>query len=219
MKRRIDFLAKPFPTLQEFIFLLFIVVSVTVFVTFIDIMIHDSYVRPIIAECYLENKSEFCEQRRAELINQAFFWLDTNENPQLQLGGTYWFTLLTIPIFVAVILGISRPIWGVMAGAKINPMLFIIGILWGFSVMSLYYFGWLDFLYYFLRDLPIPNTPLNWLDGVGAFTLVQNMGPTTSVDAIDLYHLMGLGLVLLIGVWGFMIHHHKKKTFHRLGLI
>lgn len=199
--------------------MLFIVIAVTVFVTFVDIMIHDSYVRPIIAECYMENKSEFCENRRNELLNEAYFWLDTsNPNPQLQLGGIYWLTLLSIPIFVALVLGISRPIWGIMAGAKINPMLFIIGILWGFSVLSLYYFGWLDFLYFFLRDLPIPET-LNWLDGVGLFQYVQELGPTSSVDGYDLYVLMATGLLLLIGTWGFMIHHHKKKTFHRLGLI
>lgn len=213
-----DLLAKPFPTVGEFILMLVIVGMVTLFVTFVDVMIHDSYVLPIIAECNIENTSEFCEERRAELLKNSFFWIDKQTDPQLQLGGTYWFVLLTIPIFVAVLLAVFRPVMGVLAGAKINPMLFIIGLLWGFSVISLYYTGWLDFGYYFLRDLPIPDT-LEWLDGVGAFQYVQHLGPTDSVDKSDLYTLMGIGLVSLIGTWIFFIHHHRKKTWHRLGLI
>lgn len=214
-----DQLAKPFPTVGEFILMIVIVSMVTLFVTWIDIMIHDSYILPIIAECYESNLSEFCENRRTELLQESNWWVETsNENPQLQLGGNYWFTLLAIPIFIAILLSIIRPVMGVLAGAKINPMLFIIGILWGISVISLYYTGWLDFGYYFLRDLDIPMT-LNWLDGVGAFAYVQQFGPTDSVDESDLYLLMGIGLVSLIGVWSFMIHHHKKKTWHRLGLI
>lgn len=217
--KRVDLLAKPFPTVQEFILMIVIVSMVTLFVTWIDIMIHDSYVLPIIAECFESNTSEFCENRRTELIDNSGFWVkESNDNPQLQLGGNYWFTLLSIPIFVAVLLAIFRPVMGILAGAKINPMLFIIGLLWGFSVISLYYTGWLDFLYYFLRNLDIPMT-LNWLNGIGAFQFVQHLGPTESVDKEDLFLLMGIGLVSLLGTWAFFIHHHRKKTWHRLGLI
>jgi len=214
-----DILAKPFPTITEFIFMMFVVATFTIFVTFIDIMIHDSYVRPIIAECYETNDSKFCEERRSELLRDENFWVETsNQNPQIQLGGNYWLALLTIPIFVAGLLAVTRPVLGVMAGAKINPMLFIIGGLWGFSVFSLYYFGWLDFLYFYLRDMPIPET-LDWLNGVGLFALVQPYGPTDNVDNTDLYLLMGIGVVLLVGIWSFFIHHHRKKTWHTLGLI
>ncbi len=103
-----DLLAKPFPTVGEFILMLLIVGMVTLFVTFVGVMVHDSYVLPIIAECHVENTSEFCEQRRAELINNSFFWIDEQTDPQLQLGGTYWFVLLTIPIFVALLLQYSQ---------------------------------------------------------------------------------------------------------------
>lgn len=213
-----DLLARPFPTTGEFLLMLVMVIAVTVFVTWIDIMIHDSYILPIIAECHVENTTEFCETRRAELIHTSFFWIDQQADPQLQLGGTYWFVLLSIPITIGVFFAVFRPVMGVLAGAKINPMLFIIGLLWGFSIISLYYTGWLDFLYYFMRDLDIPQT-LNWLDGVGAFPLVQSLGPTASVDKGDLFTMMGIGLFGLIGTWAFFIHHHKKKTWHRLGLI
>lgn len=216
--KRIDLLAKPFPTIGEFFLMIVVVTMFIVFVTLVDILIHDSYIGPIIAECNAQNNSEFCEKMRASLINDSFFWNVDYHDPQLQLGGTYWFTLLLIPLFVAVLLAIFRPVMGILAGAKINPMLFIIGLLWGFSVIVLYYFGWLDFLYYFLRNIPIPET-LIWLNGVGAFQLVQHLGPTENVDKSDLLLLMGIGIVLLISVWAFFIHHHKKKTWHRLGLI
>ena len=213
-----DVLKSPQPSEYEFIFCMFVVISSILFFTFIDIMIHDSYVRPIIAECHEKNKSDFCEERRKELVLQPFFWIDQGYSDQLKLGSNYWFTLLMIPIFVAVLLAVFRPFMGILAGAKINPMLVIIGLLWGFSVLSLYYFGFLDFLYFALRGIPIPET-LPWLNGIGVFSLVQPFGSTTDVDKEDMYLLMVIGSVLLIGIWSFMVHHHRKKTWKRLGLI
>lgn len=213
-----DVLKSPQPSEYEFVFCMFVVISSILFFTFIDIMIHDSYVRPIIAECHESNKSDFCEDRRKELLLQPFFWMDSGQNDQLKLGSNYWFTLLMIPIFVAVLLAVLRPFMGILAGAKINPMLVIIGLLWGFSVLSLYYFAWLDFFYFFLRGLEVPPQ-LPWLNGIGLFQFVQPYSSTLNVDKEDMYLLMTIGIVLLIGIWSLLVHHHKKGTFKKLGLI
>ena len=60
---------------------------------------------------------------------------------------------------------------------------------------------------------------LPWLDNSGGFQYLKQFGATQSVDDTDLYTLMGIGLVGYIGVWAFMIHHHKKKTWKRMGLL
>lgn len=222
MKRRIDFLAKPFPTVQEFIFLTVVVLSVTIFITFIDITIHENYVKLIISECWWNSPTdfkdtEFCEKAR-ETLNDKW-WVDYNKPKEAQkLGGIYWSVLNTVPLVFAGVFGGARIFFGVLAGARVNPMLFIIGGLWAGSILVLYDHGWIDYFYYALRDLPIPEI-LPWLDNSGGFAYLKQFGTTQSVDDTDLYTLMGLGLVGYIGVWAFMIHHHKKKTWHRLGLI
>lgn len=219
-----DLLAKTQPSVGEFVFMLGVTITFILFITFIDMMIHDGYVRPIIAECFETNTVNFCEERRFELLSESPITsylgdsLLSEQDDQLKLGGHYWLALLTIVIFISTIMGVGRIVMGKLAGAKTNPMLFIIGGLWSFSVVSLYYFGWLDYLYFKLRDLQIPDT-LSWLNGVGLFKYVQGLGNTASVDSTDLYLLMGIGLGLFLGVWLFFIHHHKKKTWKKLGFI
>lgn len=204
--------------------MLAVTITFIVFITFVDMMIHDGYVRPIIAECYNENTIEFCEERRFELLNESPIanslkdWLLTSQDEQLRLGGHYWMALLVIVVFISAIMGVGRIVTGRLAGAKINPMLFIIGGLWAYSVLSLYYFGWLDYLYFVLRGLDVPSE-LAWLNGVGLFQYVQPYGDTTNVDNTDLYWLMVIGLGLFVGIWWLMLHHHKKGTFKKLGLI
>ena len=208
----------------EFIFMLAVTITFIVFITFIDMMIHDGYVRPLIAECYESNTIAFCEERRFELLEDSPVaqslktWLLSSQDDQLRLGGHYWLALLVIVIFISGIMGIGRIVTGRLAGAKINPMLFIIGGLWAYSILSLYYFGWLDYLYFALRGLDVPME-LSWLNGVGLFQYVQPLGKTENVNDTDLYILMGVGLGLFIGIWTFFIHHHRQKTWKRLGLI
>ncbi len=222
MKRRIDFLAKPFPTIDEFIFLTAVVLIVTIFITFIDITIHENYVKLIISECWWNSPTdfkdtEFCNTARDTLNDK--WWVDYNKPKEAQkLGGIYWSVLNTVPLTFAVLFGGGRIVFGWLAGAKITPMLFIIGILWGASILVLYDHGFIDYFYYALRGLPIPEV-LPWLDNSGGFVYLKHLGATNSVDDTDLYTLMGIGVIGYIGVWAFMIHHHNKGTWRRLGLI
>lgn len=219
-----DLLKNVQPSIYEFIFMSVIAVLFLVAFTMIDMGLHDGYIRPIVAECYESNLSEFCEERRFELLGtqESMSFLPdiflAEQDDQLRLGGVYWMTLLSIVIFFSIIIGVLRIVTGRLAGAEINPMLFLIGLLWGISIIVLYYFGWLDYLYFALRGLNIP-TDLAWLNGVGIFKYVQGFGVNENVNDTDLYILMSIGLVTFIGIWAGMIHHIKKGTLERFGLV
>ncbi|MCV0393681.1 MAG: hypothetical protein K5790_10405 [Nitrosopumilus sp.] len=219
-----DLLANPQPSGYEFAFAIGIAVSFLILFTVIDIVIHDGFVRPIIAGCPPEVITDFCEERRLELLvnNPLTNFLKntflSEQDEQLRLGGQYWMMLLIIVIFFVVFVMIFRLFSGILAGASINPMLFIITGMYGYSVLSLYYFGWLDWLYYVSRKLPVPDD-LPWLNGVGLFQYVQNHGINSNVNNSDLFILMIFGLISLIGGWAILIHHHKKGKLEEWGLI
>ena len=109
-----DLLAKTQPSVGEFVFMLGVTITFILFITFIDMMVHDGYVRPIIAECYESNSIAFCEERRFELLSESPITvylgntLLSEQDDQLQLGGHYWLALLTIVIFISAIMGIGR---------------------------------------------------------------------------------------------------------------
>lgn len=207
-----DVFRKVQPTEIEWISNIFLgTLLVILMVTVIDIVVHDGYVLDDIADCHASNTTERC----VNLYEKH----DCEFGDQLCLGNNYW-TLLTAIVQVAGIsLGVGRIVIGKLAGAKTNVMLFVTGFMWYLSGVILFYFGVLDTLYYWLRGLEMPTTPLDWLDGIGLFTLVQKLGDTTSVDLSDLYFLNFLGVAIYVGFWGYMVHHHRKKTWQRLGFI
>jgi hypothetical protein len=219
-----DLLANPQPSGYEFVFALGIAVSFLILFTVIDMTIHDGFVRPIISECPPEVINDFCEERRLELLTNnpsTSFLKETflsEQDEQLRLGGQYWIMLLIIVIFFMIFVMSFRLFSGIMSGASINPMLFIVTGMYGYSVLSLYYFGWLDWLYFVSRKIPIPED-LAWLNGVGLFQYVQNYGINSNVNNTDLYILMIIGLGTLFGGWAFLIHHHKKGKLEDWGLM
>lgn len=206
-----DILAKTQPSPKEFAFHVGFVIVATLLFTVIDINVHIPYVNPIIAECYESNTSEFCQERR------EFAGVE-DPSDQIALGDVYWATLLSTVLTIGIAFGVLRIIMGFLAGAKISPFLFLIGVVWFWGIISLYYFGWLDFGYFVLRGEAVPET-LPWLNDVGLFEYVAPLGNTHHVDAGDLYLLMFLGLIAFLGPWIFMLHHHRRGTLKKWNLV
>lgn len=206
-----DVFRKVQPTLPEWLSNFFLGTLATIILfTVIDIVVHDGYVLDDISDCWSGNNSERCvglyETHNCSL------------GDQLCLGKNYWSLLTAIVQVTGILLLVGRIVVGKLAGAKTNPMLFVVGGMWYLSSVILFYFGFLDSLYYWLRGIEVPQK-LEWLDGVGLFTLVEKLGVTPSVDISDLYLLNFLGIVIYLGIWIFMVWHHKKKTWQRLHLL
>ena len=206
-----DVFRKVQPTLPEWLSNFFLGTLATIILfTVIDIVVHDGYVLDDISDCWSGNNSERC------------IGLYETHNcvvgDQLCLGKNYWSLLTAIVQVTGIFLLVGRIVVGKLAGAKTNPMLFVVGGMWYLSSVILFYFGFLDSLYYWLRGIEVPQK-LEWLDGVGLFTLVEKLGVTPSVDISDLYLLNFLGIVIYLGIWIFMVWHHKKKTWQRLHLL
>jgi hypothetical protein len=204
-----DLLARPVPSVYELLLIIPIALLLTSFVAVIDATIFDGYVLPDLAECYGTNLSDRC----LEIWDR----LGCEVGDQRCVGDNYWLILESIVIVFGILLFVLRMFMGIMAGAKLTPMLFFIGFMWFVSGAILFYFGWIDLLYYEVRGLDVPVT-LDWLDNVGLFTYIQHLGNTESVDKSDLYLLNILGLVTLIGVWLKLMYLHHKKHLRRIGI-
>jgi len=139
------------------------------------------------------------------------------DNAQLEIGSTYWAVLLIQAITLSFVMFLLRMMIRKLSGQPFSPLTFFTALLWGFTTFAFYYFGWLDFGYFVLRGLPVPEV-LPWLDGVGAYILVQPLGLTSSVDKADLFLLMGIGVGIVAGLWALAIHHQNKGTLKKWGL-
>jgi len=144
--------------------------------------------------------------------------VDVPDDAQLEIGNAYWAVLLIQAITLSFVMFLLRIFITRLARQRLTPLSFFVAGLWGFTTFAFYYFGWLDWGYYALRGMTIPDT-LPWLDGVGAYVLVQGLGVTSSVDKTDLFLLMGIGVIIVAGLWALAIHHHKKQTLRKLGII
>lgn len=204
-----DLLRKPQPTHEEFIFLIIITAIFTGLLVVTDITIHDTYIKTLVAQCYPTNHETICTT-----IRQI---QGLPSDAHLSIGQAYWGILLLQVVVVAGIIGLLRIMFTKLAGAKITPMVLFTGFLWFGTSASFYFFGWLDWAYYTVRGLEIPQQ-LPWLDGVGLFQFVQNFGDTSSVDKSDLTILMVAGVFLILGLWTFITHHYRTKTLHKLGI-
>ncbi len=132
---------------------------------------------------------------------------ELQENP----GDLYWATLNGIVGFVGGSVAILRFSFGIMAGSKLTLNLVIISLLWGFSVVILFYFGWLDSLYYHFQGLDIPES-LPWLEMVGVFTYTKIIcGDVNLVERCDLLYTNIIGFLALIIFWAIFIECHCKR--------
>ena len=134
--------------------------------------------------------------------------------PELEAnpGDLYWATLNGIVVFVGGSIAILRFSFGIMAGSKLTLNLVIISLLWGFSVVILFYFGWLDSLYYQFQGLDIPDA-LPWLNSVGVFIYTKAIcGDVNLVERCDLLYTNVIGFLALIGFWAIFISCHWKRV-------
>ena len=114
-----------------------------------DISIHDSYIKNIISYCHPDQQDGWCTLIRSVL--------DKPPTAQLELGEAYWAVLLIQAVTISFVMFLLRIFVNRLAGEPLSPMVFLIALLWGFTTFSFYYFGWIDFGYYVLRGLEIPE--------------------------------------------------------------
>lgn len=205
-----DLLRKPQPSSEEFLFLIVITAVFTGLLIFTDIVVHDSYVKPLVAQCYAENQESIC------VIIRTINGLPSDAH--ISIGNAYWGVLLTQALVISAIIGSLRVMFARLAGAKISPMVIFTGLLWFFTASAFFFFGWLDYGYYALRGIKIPEL-LPWLNDTGLFKFVQQFGQTNQVDSSDLFLLMFIGLGIVISSWVIITHHYKKGTLEKIGIV
>jgi hypothetical protein len=167
-------------------------------ITATDISFHDDYVKLIISECHPDNQSDEC------IAFRDYHGVGITE--QIALGDKYWDRLLGQALEVFIIMFLARMIFAYMlqigARKKIRITSVLIALVWGASATTLFLFGVLDTLYYFIGDETgqLPQT-LSWLDGAGVFTETKAwFGDPNTVDQADLLatNLVGIGILIAL---------------------
>ncbi len=197
-----DLLVRQQLSLAEFILLIIVGGLALGILTYSDVINHDFYVKPIIAECFPENQSDFCTELR------QLHGLKSDE--QIRIGAAYWDLLQLQAFGIGALLFILRVGFGYLAERGISGLLILKGLLWGGTFTALFLFGWLDFGYYIIQQEPIPET-LPWLDESGIFVFVKVLGPdNTTVDRGDLYLGMMIGATIILAIWLLFIYRWNK---------
>lgn len=176
------------------------------FVAIMDATVFDGYVLPQLSKCYGTNLSDECIQTWKNLGCEV--------GNQMCIGNNYWRILEGVVILFGGVMFVIRIGFGKLGGSKWNGMLFLVAFLWLVTMTTLFYFGWVDTLYYAIRGMPIPEI-LPWLNGIGLFPFMQWFGSTSDVDASELYLLNTLGVLAIVGGWAKVIYIHKKVTRKR----
>lgn len=179
--------------------------------TIYDIVIHDTYILPLTANCaewnHDPNDSQICKQIFARLGI-------TDTSDQLQVGSAYWAMLTAIVLTAGIILGIFRFVTGFLAGSR-SGMLILISIVWFLSATIPLTTGFIDTFYYVLRGMEIPET-LPWLSNVGLFQYIQFFGDPDIVEWYELIFLNIVGFIILVVFLGWLHIHHKRGHFDRI---
>ena len=177
-----------------------------IFVGIADASLFDGYVKEDNAECYPGNVSEECikiwENLDCEIGDQSCITKDYH---------TFQWQLVLI---FGGVMGIIRFGMGKMGGSKSNPMLFFVSGMWIFTMISLFYFGWVDLIYYVSSGQTIPDT-LPWLNNQLLTAPLQGMGSSPDFEKSELFLLNALGLLAIFGGWFKIIYIHRKVTRKR----
>ena len=176
-------------------------------ITYTDIVFHDFYVLPAIETCYPENQSEFCTNIRDRhgIASDA----------QVEIGDIYWNELLRQAVMNGVILFAIRIGFAWMAkrtaNRKIRPVTILVALIWGLTASGLFLFGFLDFLYYELRAMDVPEQQ-PWLNNTGLFAYTQSyFGDPNTVDIQDLIATMLIGVGVFGAVWLFAMYAYVQS--------
>ena len=176
-------------------------------ITYTDIVFHDFYVLPAIETCYPSNQSEFCTNIRDRhgIASDA----------QVEIGDIYWNELLRQAVMNGVILFAIRIGFAWMAkrttGRRIRSVTILVAIIWGLTATGLFMFGFLDFLYYEMRGMDVPEE-LPWLNNTGLFAYTQSyFGDPNTVDIQDLYATMLIGIGVFGLVWLFAMYAYVQS--------
>ena len=181
------------PVFTESIIALLISVMVISNYTVTDINFHDNYVVEVVAECHVNNVSEFCEDLREKY--------NCSRNDQMCLGKPYWQEQQRQVVWIGFTLFTIRMGFGYMLQRylrkKIRITTIFMAFAWGAMASTMFAFGLLDSLYYVFQGEEIPET-LHWLNNNGVFTEIQKWGGTIdNVEQIDLFYANVAGLLLI----------------------
>ena len=188
----IDFLKKFQVTKYEMIFYFAMVGIFTVAIGYVDGIIFDTYVK-----------------------------VGMVDGVGSEYGESYQSIMLGLIMWIALGFAVFRIVMGLLAGAKLTPILFFTGGLWFSSMLIFHNTGFTDYFYYKTRiisGLGDPTIPLNmdWLNEMGLFQWVRFATGNENVNPTDLYIGMAIGIFVLLSMWYVAIHHYKKGTLKAL---
>ena len=177
-----------------------------IFIGISDASLFDGYVKADNALCWSGNLSDECikiwQNLGCAIGDQSCI---THDYHTFQ-----WMLVLLFGGFMAVI----RFGMGKMGGSKLNPMLFVVAGMWFFTMVALFYFGWVDLIYYISSGQTIPDT-LPWLNNQLLTAPLQGMGSSTDFEKSELFILNALGILAILGGWFKIIYIHRKVTGKR----
>lgn len=207
-----SFLQKSKAVQAQFALVFILAVGYILIITDTDITFFDSYVLRIISECYPSNQSNFCIKARQEL--------GCNMTDQQCIGNVYWRQLEKQAIALAGVLFFARLIPSLInhfTGRKKFRILSIFeSFLWSVTSYGLMLSGFVDYLYYKVRGIPVPNE-LPWLNDTGLFKYTKELtGNITNVDIADLYITVFLGIGMIVIIWLLAMYLYSKQGIKSL---
>lgn len=164
-------------------------ITLLLVVTFFDIVLHDGYVKEVFAKCNeaaVASNAEFCAPYlgNLDLSNPIF----TYSMPNIQI---YWLAFTALLFVLPAIPAFFRAALGSPAA----------GVMWWITGWLFAYVGFEDYLYFALRDMPLPAM-WPWLDQHVFISMVSGfITPGQSVSLGTLYASMGAGVGLLALMW------------------
>jgi len=163
-----------------------------------DIVFFDTYVLTDIAYC---NPDRY-EQEHCQTLREETGCIDSMD--QNCIGNTYWKQVEKQAYGLAIVLFLARLIPSAVnhfSGKRRFDKIAILDAIWWASLaLIIFMFGVIDYGYYTMRGLDIPDE-LPWLDNVGIFNHTKQMtGDPTLVDSLDLRitFVAGLGAMGLL---------------------
>ena len=176
-----------------------------------DIIVHSKYVLGVQSECYDQNKSDYCNKVRQDL----------QVTSQSQIPNAYYGVLLlhafgTAGLMIFIRLGLS---YFAKGGIKyIKAMDVYVALLWGVTISLFFMSGFLDWGYYWGKQIP---DKLEWLNDSGIFQYTKALGSDPiNVERSDLFVTMYIGIGILLLIWTPAMHkyHKNRNLMQEIGL-